>query len=165
MSNFWWGSQDKATKVQWKNWENLSLSKRDGGLGFRDLVSFNLALLAKQAWRLLTQETPIATRILKAVYYPNTSILQTQAGSRPSFAWKSICATIPIIKEGYIWQVGDGKSIKVWEDKWIKREGSCTVHSQRKIMSESAMVADLIDTNAGWWNVQLIKEIFMAAEV
>lgn len=37
MSNFWWDSQDKVAQVHWKNWESLSLSKREGRLGFRDL--------------------------------------------------------------------------------------------------------------------------------
>jgi hypothetical protein len=45
---FWWAQQDKDNKVHWLSWEPLTKSKKDGGLGFRDLYGFNLSLLARQ---------------------------------------------------------------------------------------------------------------------
>lgn len=40
-------------KIHWVAWERLSLSKAKGGLGFRELEAFNLALLAKQFLRIM----------------------------------------------------------------------------------------------------------------
>lgn len=48
LDKFWWGKQDSNAKIHWKSWFALCLLKSDGGLGFRDLNTFNLASLVKK---------------------------------------------------------------------------------------------------------------------
>ena len=43
---FWWGSKDGQRKTAWVSWKTMSKPKFMGGLGFRDVELFNLALLA-----------------------------------------------------------------------------------------------------------------------
>lgn len=95
--------------MHWIGWEKLVSPKVGGGLGFRDLHSFNMAMLAKQAWRLLHNPTSLGARLLKAKYYPNSSVMKAEAKQGCSYTWRSICLGIQTLNEGIIWRVGGGK--------------------------------------------------------
>lgn len=47
---------------------------------FRDLNKFNVALLSKQCWRVLTKPNCLLARILKARYYPHIDFLSAHLG-------------------------------------------------------------------------------------
>lgn len=48
MVKFWWGQKGEERRVHWIRWNKLCTSKSHGGMGFRDLKSFKIPLLAKQ---------------------------------------------------------------------------------------------------------------------
>lgn len=48
MANFLWGQKNEEIKIHWVAWKTMCSSKFNGGLGFKDLYLFNLALQAKQ---------------------------------------------------------------------------------------------------------------------
>ena len=53
-------------------------------MGFKDLVLFNDALLAKQAWRLLQNKNSLFYRVVKSKFFPHCLLMEavdTQDGS------------------------------------------------------------------------------------
>jgi hypothetical protein len=108
--NFWWGSKNGKRKTHWVSWEVMCSPKMDGGLGFRDLELFNLALLARQAWRLLQNPESLSAQILKAVYFPNSNLLEATLGSHPSQVWRAIVEGRDVMKQGIIRRIGTGES-------------------------------------------------------
>ena len=74
MARFWWGQREDERKIHWIKWSRMTDIKSEGGLGFRDLQDFNMALLGKQLWRIHTRPDLLMSRIMKAKYFPGKSI-------------------------------------------------------------------------------------------
>ena len=134
--------------------------KGDRGLGYLDLECFNLALLAKQGWRMTQNPDSLVVRIFKEKYYPNSTFMDTLLGNKPSYAWRSIWNTRPFLSEGIVWRVGDGQSISIWGDRWLPVESTHAAQSPVRYLGRDAKVYELIDNNTRWWNIPLVEEIF-----
>lgn len=106
MNGFWWGGGDDGKKIHWVAWNTLRKSKKNGGLGFRNLQTFNDALSGKQCWRLINNEGSLMVKTLKARYYPKSDFLSTKLGFQPSFTWRSIWNSRSIVEEGARWREG-----------------------------------------------------------
>ncbi|GJM99846.1 hypothetical protein PR202_ga16984 [Eleusine coracana subsp. coracana] len=100
LRNFWWGCKDRQRKPCWVTWDDTMRPKFCGGMGFRDIELFNLALLAKQAWRITRDESSLSARILKPVYYSNGDFLHASLGSRPLKVWHAILDGKEVLTKG-----------------------------------------------------------------
>lgn len=93
MARFWWKSSlNKDKSIHWMSWERICNSKMYGGLGFRNMHDFNIALLGKQGWRLMTNAGNLVARVYKSRYFPHTNFLDAKIGSNPSYIWRSVLA-------------------------------------------------------------------------
>ena len=164
MRNFRWGQKEEEAKMAWVGWKKMCKSKAQGGMGFRNLQAFNLAMLAKQAWRLLTNPSTLVARIYRAKYYPSCDIMGAKLGSSPSYAWRSIYNSLEVISRGTRWRVGNGKLIHIWEDKWLPTPTTHKVCSPQLDFDDFPMVSSLIDVDMKRWKAGLIRATFLPFE-
>lgn len=62
---FLWGGNEDCRKICWVKWEVVCRAREDGGLGIRNIKSFNLALLGKWRWRFFTEKESLWSSILR----------------------------------------------------------------------------------------------------
>lgn len=75
ISKFWWGFKENFNKISWVSWKHLGRKKDIGGLGYRELDCFNMAMLAKQCWRLLKHPDSLAARVMRDKYYSGVDFM------------------------------------------------------------------------------------------
>jgi hypothetical protein len=137
----------------------MTQPKFAGGLGFRDIELFNLALLARQAWRILQVPESLSARVLKAVYFPNGDILSAELGSHPSQIWRSILEGMDALKIGLIRRIGDGLSTDAWVQNWIPRSERMLPIAPRKVNAPTK-VSDYINHPLAEWNMRSLTNFF-----
>ena len=121
----WWREADNILQhrpsIQWcRSWAcNNKLL-----MGNNLVYLCNLAMLARQAWRLIQCLESLRARVLRAKYYPNNDILSAALVANMSYNWRSILKGLEIVKEGYIWRIGSGERARIWIDPWIPRDMS-----------------------------------------
>ncbi|KAA3468684.1 reverse transcriptase [Gossypium australe] len=130
IARFWWQKNHGQRGIHWCTWKELCYSKELGGLGFRRLEQFNIALLAKQGWRLIN--------------YPDSLLAQ---------------AAKKLLNDGLCWRVGKGDRISVWNDCWIPGTVFNSIE-QRGNNTEIESVSGLIDTTTRMWKRGLIETTF-----
>lgn len=91
IAKFWWVHMNHDIKIQWKKLNKVGIEKSEGGMEFRDIKSFNQAMLAKPFWRLLINPNSLIAKIMMEKYYKQSDILKAKLGGCPSHnIWRSI---------------------------------------------------------------------------
>lgn len=152
LARFWWSKGNEEKGMHWFAWKRLSLPKREGGLGFKDLENFNLALLGKQTRRILQHPKCLMARMLKERYFPETNILNANQGKKASFIWKSILQGRDLLKKGLRFCIGDGSLISAWLDPWLPLHNPRPPHKTVDAPPQ-LLVKDLLNSTQTDWDL------------
>jgi hypothetical protein len=159
IADFFWGTEEGKKNMHWRSWEWLSSPKQYGGLGFRDLVLFNQAMLGRQCWRLLTEPNSLCARVLKGRYFPETDFWHASKPRSSSYTWRSILFGKELIKQGIRWGIGDGKTTRLLSDHWIP-EVAPGFLKPRGPIPEGASVSLIMDSDRMIWDTDRIQTLF-----
>lgn len=66
-------------RVRWRR------KKSVGSLRFKEIIAFNLAMLAKVGWRVIGNPKSMLAKVLQAKYYPSISFLDAPVGRGTSW--------------------------------------------------------------------------------
>jgi hypothetical protein len=129
MSQFWWGHRDNGKKIAWMSWGKMGCSKDVGGLGYRDLECFNLALLAKQGWRLFQNPDSLVAKIFKEKYFRDSTFwrllwAETRRMHGGAYGMQSLFSG-----KGWFGGLVNGHSIHIWGDKWLPKKVTHEIQS------------------------------------
>ncbi|CAN1152609.1 Uncharacterized mitochondrial protein AtMg00310 [Linum perenne] len=165
MANFWWGQTEEKKKIHWIEWKKLCTPKDKGGLGFKDFSKFNQALLAKQGLRIINNPELLLSRVIKGRYFHNSGFFQAKLGYRSSHGWRSILYGRDVLIQGMRWQIGNGRTIRIFKDPWIPNFPSASpyLNISKDHPLANRVVAELLSMNL--WNIPKLNEIFPMLDV
>jgi hypothetical protein len=133
-------------------------------MGFRDVELFNLAMLARQTWRILRNPDALSSRVLKAIYYPNGEFLDTSLGSSPSHVWRAIVEGKEVMKQGLIEHIGTGGGTNAWNQNWLPLDFMLRPLACLK-EDPPMMVSSFIYTTQVAWNSTELEKNFLPMDV
>ncbi|XP_062099802.1 uncharacterized protein LOC133805647 [Humulus lupulus] len=164
MCKYWWQSSSSKKGIHWLSWKRLCTPKALGGLGFRDFRQFNIALLGKQAWRLVKFPHSLVSRVYQTRYYPHSTFFSAKLGGSPSFIWRSILEAQSLIQRGAGIRVGSGHSVMVTSDPWLPDSNNPFVTSDH-VALEGKRVFQLMLADRNEWDVDLLRDLFPERDV
>lgn len=148
----------------WLSWDKLCEVKEAGGLGFKNLKDFNIALLAKQAWRLINNSNPVVTALMKARYYPHSDFLNASIGNNPSYIWRSILEAQDVIRKGLRKKIGDGRNTLVWQDPWLPCNENGFMTTERHPQLDHVTAASMMNTEQMEWDEEILEDLCNARD-
>ncbi|KAJ6925336.1 hypothetical protein NC651_009874 [Populus alba x Populus x berolinensis] len=150
----WRGSSLTSTgaKVAWKA---ICYALQEGGLGVKNIKTWNRAATLKHIWHLLTDKESIWATWIHANLLRGRSLWHIPMPSNPSWSYRKIIQSREWCRGWFTTAIGNGSSTSLWFDYWLL-EGKRLIdeYSMRTLtatgLSWTAQVSDII--KEGQWD-------------
>ncbi|KAK3226094.1 hypothetical protein Dsin_005956 [Dipteronia sinensis] len=158
------GGVAQRVKMQWASWSRLFAGKVSGGLGFRDLNAFNKALLAKQCWRLIwNQSSLVAQSVGDVVCWAEVFLTEFYEVNKPD-----LVQGLPLQLSPIRWKPPDPvrnqlvhnlevkgfDDVVTWASNFLE-EWNSTQHIDKPSLLDHELVVKWIPLEDGVWEINM----------
>uniref|UniRef100_A0A803P8A0 Reverse transcriptase domain-containing protein n=1 Tax=Cannabis sativa TaxID=3483 RepID=A0A803P8A0_CANSA len=121
MRDFFWEGGDLAGGDHLVAWDEVCKPRAEGGLAIGRLEMRNKGLLMKWLWRFPLESNSLWHKVIKSRYGKADNFWDTKQGVRmsPRGPWMDIADLYHEYGKMVKFKVGNGASIRFWEDEWI----------------------------------------------
>ena len=164
--NFLWGSSEGSFKYPLVAWDKVCSPIEMGGLGIRNVVSFNQALLRKWLWRYGHEVTHLLRRVISTKYGEgqggwSTKICRKTHGRG---LWQSINEGWKSFSKHFSFVVGDGTRIRFWHYRWVRVDPLKILYPELYVIlaDKEACISDIVSHQEGddvrFWNLRFYRD-------
>lgn len=106
--------------------------------------------LLQQGWRL-------QARLIRGLYFPNGSFMTAKKGRKASWFWNTVLHGRDVLLARVRWQVGDGRCINFWCNKWFSSTPDFSFLRPKVISQIIYVLHILLEIKAGTWKYLVLS--------
>ena len=103
-------------------------------------------------------------RVLKARYYPHCHLLQATRLGGSSYTWSGLWEAKESMKNGLRWVLGDGQTIYIKSDRWLRGARDFRVDQENTAVNDSARVCDFFLADTRMWDEEKVRLHFSESD-
>ncbi|KAK0571729.1 hypothetical protein LWI29_020657 [Acer saccharum] len=116
--SFLWKGVEGDSKGAKISWFDICLPKKEGGLGIKDLSSWNKALMIRHLWILIYGTNNLWSFWIKAYHLKGSNLWEAKAPYTCSWNWRKLLHLRPIVRPLIQHFIDNGSSTSLWFDNW-----------------------------------------------
>lgn len=162
--DFFWSNSQGIHSIHCIKKEQCQQTCEHGGLGIQELTKWNKALLMRQAWRIHSKRQLLLAQLCHGKYGTHSPIdiaYYDCKENNASWGWKGLVTTASKFKEAPRWQIRNGRTVRVLEDRWCHEQ---VVRLQTQVQPNSWIdqpVGALFNTSHTAWDLKTLTQLFL----
>ena len=163
--DFLWGGLGDEPKLHMVDWSTVCTTLSLGGLGIRNLRTFNVALLGKWLWRFGQERDALWHQVIEGKYGCDWGGWCSSSFSSPYEVslWKNIRTGWHSLSRFILYEIGDGSKVQFWLDHWCGISSLVDRYPElyRICRRKEASVADLMRYTNGvlHWEIHFYRDV------